>query len=229
MLFLTAFITGLFGSFHCAGMCGPIAFALPRNREAGFSFYLGRFYYNSGRIATYAFLGMISGFFGFGLRLAGFQHGLSIAVGFLILVVLLYQHFIRKGAGINPFNWISGKYIKKLFGSNNYWALLIIGLLNGLLPCGFVYMAIMGASVTQNASDGALFMVCFGLGTFPMMYGVSILGQFLSSSVRSKLSKLSPVFAITIALIFIVRGLNLGIPYLSPKAPTSGEKIENCE
>ena len=161
MLFLTAFLTGLLGSFHCAGMCGPIAFALPGNKEAGFKFYLGRVFYNFGRIASYAFLGMVSGLFGFGLYLEGIQHGLSIGVGLLILAVLLYQRFLGKGSGINPFNFISGKYIKKLFGSNSYFALVIIGLLNGLLPCGFVYMAILGASVTQNATDGALFMVCF--------------------------------------------------------------------
>ncbi len=229
MLFLTAFLTGLFGSFHCAGMCGPIAFALPGNRNDGFAFFIGRFFYNFGRILTYAFLGMVSGAFGFGLYLAGLQQGISIGVGVLILFILIYQRFFRKGAGINPFNWISGKYIKKLFGSKSYWALIVIGILNGLLPCGFVYMAIMGASVTQNAASGAIFMVCFGLGTLPMMFGVSVVGQFLSSSVRTKLSKLSPVFATLIAAIFILRGLNLGIPYISPKIANTGEKIENCE
>lgn len=229
MLFLTAFLTGLFGSFHCAGMCGPIAFALPGNRNDGFTFFMGRFFYNFGRILTYAFLGLVSGAFGFGLHLAGLQQGISIGVGVLILFILIYQRFFHKGAGINPFNWISVKYIKKLFGSKSFWALIIIGFLNGLLPCGFVYMAILGASVTQNAINGAVFMVCFGLGTLPMMFGVSIVGQFLSSSVRTKLSKLSPVFAILIAAIFILRGLNLGISYISPKIANSGEKIENCE
>lgn len=228
MLFLTAFLTGLFGSFHCAGMCGPIAFALPGRKEEGLAFYGGRLVYNFGRMSAYALLGVLSGAFGLGLKLAGMQQSISIAVGVLIFISVVYTYFIKKGSSINPFSWMPQKWVQHLFHSKSVFALALIGLLNGFLPCGFVYIAILGASVTQGLAEGALFMLCFGLGTLPMMYGVSILGQFLSSGFRSKLNKLSPILAFLIAGLFIVRGLNLGIPYISPEIRVETSTPENC-
>lgn len=229
MLYLTAFLTGLLGSFHCAGMCGPIAFALPGNVKEGASFYFGRLLYNLGRMFSYATLGLFFGAFGLGLKLAGLQQSVSIGVGVIILLMVAYQFFLKKGELFNLFSMFSSSFIQKLFKSRNRFALFGIGVFNGFLPCGFVYIAILGASVTQDMFSGALFMLCFGLGTLPMMYGVSILGQFISSSIRQKLSRLSPFFAILIAVLFILRGLNLGIPYVSPAISEDVVKTENCE
>ncbi|MCG9879083.1 MAG: sulfite exporter TauE/SafE family protein [Bacteroidia bacterium] len=229
MIFLTAFLTGLFGSFHCAGMCGPIAFALPGSKEKGVSFYFGRFLYNLGRLLSYALLGFISGSFGLGLKLAGIQQGLSISVGVIIIATLIYQKWLQRGGGFSIFSLLSSQFIQKLFRSKSLFSLGLIGMLNGLLPCGFVYMAILGASVTQNSWDGAIFMALFGLGTFPMMFGVSVIGQFLSQKTRSTLVKWSPVFAFIIAILFIIRGLNLGIPYMSPKLVQPKNATEQCD
>jgi sulfite exporter TauE/SafE len=229
MLYLTAFLTGLLGSFHCAGMCGPIAFALPGNVKEGASFYFGRLLYNLGRMFSYATLGLFFGAFGLGLKLAGLQQSVSIGVGVIILLMLAYQFFLKKGELFNLFSMFSSSFIQKLFKSRNRFALFGIGVFNGFLPCGFVYIAILGASVTQDMFSGALFMLCFGLGTLPMMYGVSILGQFISSTIRQKLNRLSPFFAIIIAVLFILRGLNLGIPYVSPAISEDVVKTENCE
>lgn len=229
MLFLTAFLTGLFGSFHCAGMCGPIAFALPGNKSQGLLFYLGRLLYNFGRIQSYALLGMLSGAFGLGIKLAGVQQGLSIGIGLVIVLSVAYTRFVAKGKSFSIFTFLPSALIQKLFHSKSLLAPYFIGILNGFLPCGFVYIAILGASVTQGLVDGALFMACFGLGTLPIMYGVSVIGQFLNQKWRSKLVKLSPVFALLIALLFILRGLNLGIPYVSPKLVQPKNAIENCE
>ncbi len=228
MLFLTAFLTGLIGSFHCAGMCGPIAFALPGKKQEGIAFFLGRFLYNFGRIISYALLGFVSGSFGLGIKLAGIQQGLSIGIGVVILLSVSLSYLKVGALSFNPFSLLSSKLVQKLFQSKSLFALLFIGLLNGLLPCGFVYIAVLGASATQNAMEGALFMILFGLGTLPLMYGVSILGQFLSIKVRGKINKLSPVFAILIAVLFIVRGLNLGIPYLSPKINIEQSEMKDC-
>ncbi len=229
MIFLTAFLTGLFGSFHCAGMCGPIAFALPGSKEKGVSFYFGRFLYNLGRMLSYALLGFILGSFGLGLKLAGIQQGLSISVGVIIIATLIYQKWLQRGVGFSIFSLLSSQFIQKLFRSKSLFSLGLIGMLNGLLPCGFVYIAILGASVTQNSWDGAIFMALFGLGTFPMMFGVSIIGQFLSQKTRSTLVKWSPVFAFIIAILFIIRGLNLGIPYMSPKLVQPKDATEQCD
>jgi sulfite exporter TauE/SafE len=217
MLFLTAFLTGLFGSFHCAGMCGPIAFALPSKNLTGLGFYLSRLLYNFGRIFTYSLLGLFLGLFGSGLKMAGIQQSLSIGAAVFIFAWAIFQLMGWRFLSVQPFKWLGKGWFSKLMGNTHPFSLFVIGLLNGLLPCGFVYLALVGASVTQNALDGALFMACFGAGTFPVMFGVSIIGQFLSQSVRSRLNALSPYFAILIAVLFLLRGLNLGIPYVSPK------------
>lgn len=228
MLFLTALLTGFFGSFHCAGMCGPIAFALPGKKQEGAFFYIGRLVYNFGRILTYASLGVISGAFGLGMKLAGFQQSISIAIGCLIIASVIFNHMRVGGIAFNPLKLFSSKLVQKLFKSKSMLALFLIGLINGLLPCGFVYIALLGASATQSVWEGALFMALFGLGTLPFMFGVSILGQFLSSTIRNKISKLSPFLAIIIGLVFIIRGLNLGIPYLSPKIQSEQTEAKDC-
>lgn len=228
MLYLTAFLTGLFGSFHCAGMCGPIVFALPGKEKSGFAFYLGRLVYNSGRIFTYMLLGIILGAFGLGLKLAGIQQSLSIGAGIIIIVSVVIGFFRKGNVAFNPLKLFSNQLFKKLFTKANNISLFSIGLLNGLLPCGFVYIALIGASATQDIQHGALFMMVFGLGTFPMMFGVSVIGQFLSSSIRSNISKLTPYLAILIGCMFILRGMNLGIPYLSPKINVESKIDANC-
>lgn len=228
MIFLTAFLTGLFGSFHCVGMCGPIAFALPGTKVNPLNFYVGRFVYNLGRMFTYAMLGFISGSFGLGLKLAGIQQGLSIAVGIIIIGILAYQKWFRRGVSFSIFSLFSSQVIQKLFRSKRLFSLGLIGVLNGFLPCGFVYTALLGASVTQHSLDGALFMALFGLGTLPMMFGVSVIGQFLSQKLRFTLVRLSSIFSLFIAILFIIRGLNLDIPYVSPKLVQPLNKLEHC-
>lgn len=229
MLFLTAFLTGLFGSFHCVGMCGPIAFALPTKSGSNTSKIIGRIIYNLGRIFTYSVLGLIFGFFGLGLKLAGLQQSISIAAGILIIITVFINFLKPQSFGLNPFKFLSKNLVQKLFKNGSNKTLFIIGLLNGLLPCGFVYIALIGASVTQNALQGALFMALFGLGTFPLMFSVSLIGQFLSVKLRSTLSKLTPYLAVLIACLFILRGLNLGIPYVSPKISKTAQQIEYCK
>ncbi len=228
MLYLTAFLTGLFGSFHCAGMCGPIAFALPGKGNSGIGFYIGRLIYNSGRIFTYMLLGIILGAFGLGLKLAGIQQSLSIGAGILIILSIIFSKFTNAGSSFNPLKLFSNKLFKSLFAKANMASLFAIGVLNGLLPCGFVYIALIGATATQDVFHGAIFMMIFGLGTLPMMFGVSVIGQFLSSSIRNRISKLTPYLAILIGCLFIVRGLNLGIPYLSPKINVESKIGTEC-
>lgn len=227
-LYITAFLTGLVGSFHCIGMCGPIALALPDAGKSLGQKLTGRILYNAGRIITYSILGMLLGWAGFGLKLAGMQQSVSIASGVIIIVMVVFASgVIEKRIG-NPFRLIPQKGIHWLFHSGNNFALLLIGLLNGLLPCGFVYVGLMGSVATQSVTGGALFMTFFGLGTFPMMYGVSIAGQFINLAIRQRIQKIVPVFAVAIGLLFILRGLNLGIPYISPELSAGNGVVEEC-
>ena len=217
MLFLTALITGMVSSLHCAGMCGPIAFALPRHSNTQGHLWLSRFMYNAGRIFTYAILGFIIGAVGFQLKLAGLQQSISIFAGISILVITLIKLFLPKIANQFNINFWGNKWYGKLFTSKSSYSFFLIGNLNGLLPCGFVYVALIASLATQSALSGALFMATFGLGTLPVMFTISMLGQIINLKFRQKANLLMPVFAIVFACLFILRGLNLGIPYLSPQ------------
>jgi sulfite exporter TauE/SafE len=228
MIFLTAFLTGLLGSFHCAGMCGPIALAVPTIGKSTAQQLLSKVMYNLGRIVTYAILGSLLGTFGLGLKLAGMQQSISIAAGILIVLVAIFStQTIEKWIG-NPFSLVKGNTISRLFQSPTLISVFTIGLLNGLLPCGFVYVGLIGSVATQHALEGALFMALFGLGTFPMMLGVGMVGQFLTAHARTSINKWVPVFAILIGCVFIARGLNLGIPYLSQKIETDQTTVKEC-
>lgn len=229
MLYLTAFLTGLFSSLHCVGMCGPIALALPKGNSVLFDFLMGRFLYNAGRIFTYSLLGLLFGIFGLGLKMAGFQQSVSIGAGIIILAAVLFSLITKKPFGNNGFlNFFSSSFIQKLFASTQKSSLFVIGLINGLLPCGFVYIALIGAGVTQHAADGALFMMLFGFGTLPLMFTVSVAGLFVSQKLRNIFSKTTPYLAIIIGILFILRGLNLGIPYVSPKINYTTGQTEIC-
>ena len=87
----TAFSIGLLGSLHCIGMCGPIAFALPLNRQNNFQASLGGLTYNLGRLLTYFLLGSLFGVLGFGFALAGAQQWISIVVGVFMISTVIYS------------------------------------------------------------------------------------------------------------------------------------------
>jgi sulfite exporter TauE/SafE len=230
MLYLSAFITGLISSMHCASMCGPIAFALPKTGNGLQGIAIGRLLYNFGRITTYAFLGLAFGLFGQGLKFAGFQQSVSIMAGVFMLAGALTAIFKKKPVGSGYlFKFLSSKFIKKLFNGKDQKSLFGIGLINGFLPCGFVYFALIGASVTQHAWHGALYMALFGVGTLPLMYIISMAGHIVAISVRNKFNRLIPYLAILMGFFFIVRGLNLGIPYVSPKINIKKPTTEICE
>ncbi|MFI5221986.1 MAG: sulfite exporter TauE/SafE family protein [Bacteroidia bacterium] len=225
MIILTAFLTGLFGSFHCAGMCGPIALALPSTGNAVHEKIFSRLIYNVGRIFTYAFFGALFGALGTGLKLAGLQQSISIGAGIIIIISVLPSGKFSSGFSLKFF---SNNIFGKLFQNKNLISMFAIGLLNGLLPCGFVYIALVGSLATQDIFQGSLFMFFFGLGTLPMMFSVSLIGQFLSIKIRSRINKFVPVFAVFIGCLFIIRGMNLGIPYLSPKISQNAAQVKEC-
>lgn len=223
-MLLTALLFGLLGSFHCVGMCGPIAFILPVDRKNPIKKIGQISLYHFGRIFSYSILGLIFGLVGKSLNLFGFQQQLSIVIGLLmILVILIPQRTFNKYNFSQPvFKIISkiksalGKELKKKTPDT----FLTIGFLNGFLPCGLVYMAIFGAIASGNALQGSLYMAFFGLGTIPLMTSAIYLGNFLNAQVRQRIRKAIPVFVVVIGCLFILRGMGLGIPYLSPKPVT---------
>jgi len=225
-IILSGFALGIMGSLHCAGMCGPIALSLPLYGKGIITKVSGGVIYNLGRTITYGIMGAIFGMIGQGLSLVGFQQWISVTMGALMIIsVLIPSLFKNINAGNIPIAGLVRKGIKKLFVKKSFGGLFIIGLLNGLLPCGLVYLAIAGAIGTGDIYTGTLFMILFGLGTLPLMLGISLLGNMVSLKVREKINKATPILVVFIGVIFILRGLSLGIPYLSPPEKKLNPKI----
>lgn len=223
----TAFILGLVGSLHCAGMCGPLALALPQTGDRPASFFAGRAAYNLGRIVTYCALGLVFGLIGKTLLLAGIQRWVSIALGVALLIGLFAS---RKLALWRPITAVVDR-VKSAMGAllrgRSFDALLVLGLLNGLLPCGLVYVACAGATATGGLFKGALYMLAFGAGTVPMMLGISLSGKLVPFPLRLKLLKAVPMAVFVLAALLILRGMSLGIPYVSPDL-SSGTDTSCC-
>ena len=224
--YTAAFFIGFLGSLHCLGMCGPIALVLPSLGHGTIGRLLGGLVYNAGRILTYSVLGFLMGMAGKGFALFQWQQGLSISVGILIVLYNVLPGLFSRLKAKAPlrFNtWVKAslaEYLKR----KSAGGLLFIGLLNGLLPCGLVYLGLAGSLDMTEPSKGAFFMGFFGLGTLPMMSGIHLFGYNLKSSLKSRISKLIPFLAVLIGLLFILRGLGLGIPYLSPSMdPHTGD------
>jgi len=219
-MLISALIFGLLGSFHCVGMCGPIAFLLPVDHKNNVR-KLGQIsLYHFGRLSSYAIIGLLFGLLGKSFSLFGLQQQLSILVGALMILVILlpYKKFSKYNGSKPIFKIVSkvksnlGKQLKRKSPDTFY----TIGFLNGFLPCGLVYMAVFGAIASGTALEGSLYMAVFGLGTIPLMTTAIYLGNFINLNIRSKIRKAVPVFVILMGLLFILRGMGLGIPYLSP-------------
>ncbi len=227
---ITPLTIGLVGSFHCIGMCGPIAVALPLKSHGWGNKVAGSIIYNLGRSITYAILGLMFGLLGQGIHLAGFQQWASILLGIIMIISVLFPYFFKQKISLGSlFTGYAARLInnlRKLFSNRSSSSLFLIGLLNGLLPCGLVYVAIAGAINTNEITGGALFMGLFGLGTIPMMLAVSLTGNAVSTGLRSKMRKAVPYFIILLGILFVLRGLALGIPYVSPKAEKLSPKTE---
>jgi sulfite exporter TauE/SafE len=215
-----ALTMGLLSSLHCVGMCGPIALAVPvRTTHTGLKIFR-YLLFNSGRVFTYSILGLTAGLAGRGFAWAGLQQWLSILTGIMILMVILFTRYSPHFTPLH--NALTGitDFLKKLFArylkQKGSWSLFILGILNGFLPCGMVYAALLGAIATGDYWSGALFMIAFGLGTTPALMILGLSGNMLGASVRSKIKFISPALAVTVAILLILRGLSLDIPYISP-------------
>ncbi len=216
----SAFILGLLGSLHCVGMCGPIAFMLPVDRSNSFKKVSQIGVYHIGRLLAYSLIGLVFGLLGKSLNLFGIQQQLSIAIGILMIVVVLipYRTFAKYNLS-KPLNKVISKVksnLGKALKKKTPDTFLTIGFLNGFLPCGLVYMAVFGAIATGSLLQGSFYMILFGLGTVPLMTSAIYLGKFLNQTIKQRIQKAIPVFVVLIGVLFILRGLGLGIPYISP-------------
>ncbi|MEY4963126.1 MAG: hypothetical protein RLZZ323_445 [Bacteroidota bacterium] len=216
----SAFIFGLISSLHCIGMCGPIAMMIPVDRTNPTKKATQIITYHLGRLVAYATIGLLFGLVGEGFFLAGIQQRLSIFIGVaMIITILTPERVLAKYNFSKPIYRLISKIklaLGKQFKNKSYQSLFTIGVLNGFLPCGMVYVALFGAIAMQNVSLGVTYMLLFGLGTIPMMSSVIYLNSFITLSFRNKVQKAIPYVGVIIGVLFILRGLGLGIPYISP-------------
>ncbi|MCU0425848.1 MAG: sulfite exporter TauE/SafE family protein [Candidatus Kapabacteria bacterium] len=232
-----AFILGFAGSFHCVAMCAPITLVLSAHSGANWRYYTGRFTYNLGRIATYTLLGAALGlvkevFDSMLFNIHGVQEALSIGIGVSILAVLLVPNPKRAQILALPMlqralGGLRGR-IGAVMRESRFGGQFLLGLLNGLLPCGFVYMGLALAALSGSTTDAAWTMAAFGAGTLPAMFGVAVLARLAEGRFRltSNVRRFAPFGAALVAVLFIMRGLALGIPYISPKLSAQPAGIE---
>ena len=230
-MFWSALIFGLLGSFHCVGMCGPIAFLLPLDRKSRKKRMFQLVSYHAGRLFTYGFLGLVFGLVGKSLNLFGIQQQLSIVIGVgMILMILTPTKLFNRYNFSKPI-YIAVARVKSAMGAElkkkDPSTFFTIGFLNGLLPCGLVYMAVFGSIASGGALNGGLYMILFGLGTIPLMTTAIYLGNFLKGQAKQHILKAIPVFVVIIGMLFILRGMGLGIKYISPSEMVAVEKASS--
>ena len=213
------FLMGLIGSVHCIGMCGPLTMALPFSLQKNIFKYLAMALYHTGKIMSYAILGLIVGLFGKQLFVIDTQQSISIIIGVFMLVYVGWVYLVKVNTRFNPLQFIQVPVLKalsSLFRNKHVTIFIVLGFLNGLLPCGMVYLALGSAMSTGHPTDAAIFMAFFGIGTMPALLMVAVGGQMVNFEWRRKLQKALPVFIFGMGVMLILRGMNLGIPILSP-------------
>ncbi len=226
--FLSALSIGLLSSFHCIGMCGPLALALPIQQLSPGHRLLALLTYHLGRIMTYTAAGLVFGLLGHGIWLAGFQQLFSISLGVLILVIVCLGRLHRQPAFLKAIFASLQSFIYRLWLSPSRTRFALMGMANGLLPCGMVYLAIAGAVSAPHISDAMLFMFLFGVGTLPLLLGVSFYGHLISMGFRIRIKKAIPFLIASMGLLLILRGLGLGIPFISPVLPGHPGQAISC-
>ncbi|MCC6401337.1 MAG: sulfite exporter TauE/SafE family protein [Flavobacteriales bacterium] len=222
-----ALVLGVLGSAHCVAMCGPLHLAVGQGGAPMRTTVL----LNTGRVITYMVIGALFGLFGRGLGLAGVQRFVAIALAVLMLAALVVPALAaRLHRPMVPSAWVARlrSAVARRLRRSSAPAVLITGMLNGLLPCGMVYVAVAGALAQEGPMNGALFMAAFGAGTWPALFAVRSAGATLGARFRTRLARWAPAGYVLMAALLLVRGLALDIPYLSPPDVEVPMRMEAC-
>ncbi len=230
-VWLSALVLGAAGSAHCVVMCGPIALAVPTTGRSWSARVGSTLLLNGGRLVTYGLLGALFGAFGMGLRLAGLQQIVSIATGSLLLLAVLMPRLLDRTApsaivavGLSRLRSFLARHLRRTAPE----AIFLSGMINGMLPCGLVYAALIGSLALGSSLEGMVFMMLFGIGTWPALFALRLGRVMLATDARQLLQRLAPVALTAMAVLLILRGLDLGIPFISPSAPTIPFTVTNC-
>ncbi len=229
---LAGFTLGLASSLHCIGMCGPLSIALPTLSLSKTKKFSSLLLYQFGRIITYAVLGLIFGLAGRGFYTAGVQQWFSVILGVLVLISAVIYFIKRHSVHISflPsfYNWVQLCIARIIKDNYRAFGFLLLGMANGLLPCGMVYVALATTLSFVHLNQSVLFMAMFGLGTLPMMMLVGYACQIIRPGIRFAFRKAVPYVIAIAGIMLILRGLNLGILFLSPKLENKSARAVIC-
>jgi uncharacterized protein len=201
----TALVMGFAGSLHCAGMCSPLAMAVTSQNP----FLWNKVIYNTGRIITYGILGMIAAGFGSMFMITPYQGILSFIIGALFLLMGIGAisgiQIPLITRALNKFT----NHLKSLFhfwlNKKNNFSVLIMGMLNGLLPCGLTYLAMTYCFIMPSMKEGFWFMILFGAGTWPVMIGFTWLLGIGFGKLKVNFQRITSIIFITIGVWLLVR------------------------
>lgn len=231
-LLIGGFMLGATSSLHCVGMCGPLSLALPTQHLGMVGRVVSILFYQFGRVITYSLLGLVMGLFGRTIYLAGYQQLFSIVIG-SVVVILSVMYFLQRS--YRSFSWLNALYrpvqqlmIKVMHRAEGPFGFLVLGMVNGLLPCGMVYLAIAASLSFSQVWETTSFMAMYGIGTLPAMLMVAFAGRMMNMELRQAFKKIAPVFVLATGIVLILRGMNLGIPFISPALPAKIGDAVNC-
>lgn len=218
IFYFSAFLIGLAGSVHCVGMCGPLALAIPgASKDKGFTFFLRTIAYQISRISGYGVLGLIVGFFSQGMQFTGIQPYFSLLSGIILLFLGFFGiipevNAFSKYPIIQHFQVKINRIIGTVMTNEHFSTPFVLGFLNAMLPCGMIYIALGTGLSSGNMSEAALYLISFGLGTLPLMFMMSLSGQFLSLQMRRSWQKTIPIIFMISGIILIYKGMNIDLP-----------------
>jgi uncharacterized protein len=205
MIYWTALVMGLAGSLHCVGMCSPLAIAVTSQRP----FISNKILYNLGRIFTYGLLGAVAATFGSVISLGPFRDIISFAVGGFFLLMGLGG---ISGVKIPLITSLINRMTAWLKGNFSFWlkkknrsAIVLLGVLNGLLPCGLTYIAMTYCFILPGIQEGFLFMVAFGFGTWPVMFGLPWIVSQTTHRVLFNFNKARAFAFVLVGVLLIAR------------------------
>jgi len=226
--FLFGLILGLAGSLHCIGMCGPLVLLFPLNVTSNMSGLINSLIYQLGRVFIYVLLGLLFGVVFQIIDLKYFERYFSIGIGLLFFVLWGSEFSMKTKSSQHSFQTIILNMFGKVMQRKSYFGMFLGGMMNGLLPCGLVYGALLAAFGTGTTQGSMIFMLGFGLATIPSMILLSFFKNTLTVNFRQKLRKLLPWWLFILGVWFLLRGLNLGIPFISPKFTSIHGEPSSC-
>lgn len=219
-ILLSALLLGLAANLHCIGMCGPISMALPLDRSNNWKILSGALTFHFGRLFTYSLLGALMGVVGLSITTLGIMQGLSILSGIALIIFAwrgLFGRFFSRNAALSAIQLRISRGMGRILKSRNPAKLWLLGMLNGLLPCGMVFAGLLNALLAGSPLYSSLAMLTFGIGTLPALLAVAFAAQKIGTKLRSRLNLVAPYFLTVIGLLVALRGMNLDIPLISPQ------------